>query len=105
MPRDHEPASPVATLIWGAAFVAAGYFGYTTFSPSDRAQVRSCIASMLESSRGQVGYGEMRDQLRDLDAAETVVIIDESRRAFDRSTLVTFEYRIDGRVSRIVCAQ
>ena len=88
------------------AFVAiGGYFGYATAFPNDRKQVRSCISSMLESSRGQVGYGELRDKLRDLDDAETVTLIDENRRDFSGSTLVTLSYQIDGRASRIMCGR
>jgi len=60
---------------------------------------------MLETSRGQVGYGEIRDKLLAVDRAETVVIVDEVRRDFGSSTLVTFTYQVDGHSSRIVCGQ
>lgn len=93
------------TLITIGAIAVGGYIGYATEFPSDRKQVRSCIASMLESSRGQVGYGELRDKLLALDRAETVVVVDETRRDFGDSTLVTFVYQVDGRTSRIVCGQ
>jgi len=87
------------------AIATAGYFGYTTFFQSDRAQVRSCISAMLEASRGQVGYGEMRVKIQTLDAAASVIITDETRRAFGNSAMVTIEYQVDGRASRIRCAQ
>lgn len=58
---------------------------------------------MLETSRGQVGYGELHDKLLALDRAETVVIEDETRRDLGGRTLVTFVYQVDGRTSRIVC--
>lgn len=93
------------TLITIGAIAVGGYIGYATAFPSDRKQVRSCITSMLESSRGQVGYGELRDKLLELDRAESIVVVDETRRDFGDSTLVTFVYQVDGRTSRIVCGQ
>ncbi|MEP1637259.1 hypothetical protein [Ascidiaceihabitans sp.] len=97
--------NPVMTTITMAAIAVGGYFGYATAFPSDRKQVRSCISTMMESSRGQVGYGELRSKLQALDAAETIEITDETRRAFGNSTLVTIEYRVDGRASRTMCGQ
>jgi hypothetical protein len=93
------------TIITVAAIAVGGYFGYATAFPSDRKQVRSCVSSMLESSRGQVGYGELRDKLSSLDAAETIEIVSERRRDFGGSELVTIEYQIDGRNSRITCGR
>lgn len=93
------------TLITIGAIAVGGYVGYATAFQSDRKQVRSCIASMLETSRGQVGYGELRDKLLALDRAETVVVVDETRRDLGGSTLATFVYQVDGRTSRIVCGQ
>lgn len=87
------------------AIATAGYFVYTTFFQSDRSQVRSCISAMLEASRGQVGYGEMRSKMQALDAADTIVITDVTRRDYGDSTMVTFEYLVDGRASRTVCSQ
>lgn len=87
------------------AVIVGSYVGYATAFANDRKQVRSCISSMLEASRGQVGYGELLDKLRDLDAAETVTVIDENRRDFGSSALVTLSYQIDGRTSRIMCGR
>lgn len=66
--------------------------------------MRSCITSMMELSRGQVGYGELQRKLRDLDAGQTIEVTDENRRSFGDSTLVTIEYRVDGRSSRVMCS-
>lgn len=91
-------------MIWAAVFAGAGFFGYNALFPTDRSQVRSCITSMMESSRGQVGYGELQRKLRDLDAGQTIEVTDENRRSFGDSTLVTIEYRVDGRSSRVMCS-
>ena len=88
-----------------AAIAVGGYFGYATAFPSDRKQVRSCISSMMESSRGQVGYGDLRRALQELDASETVVVENETRRSFGNSTMVTLQYNVDGRSTRTVCAE
>lgn len=105
MTTNTNQTSPSTILIALVAIVVGGYFCYATAFPSDRKEVRSCISSMLQSSRGQVGYGELQSKLQALDAAERVEIVDERRRDFGGSTLVTIEYRIDGRNSRIVCGQ
>jgi len=105
LPPKTTTTSPLTALITVGAIAVGGYVGYATAFPSDRKQVRTCITSMLETSRGQVGYGELRDKLLELDRAESVVIVDETRRDFGDSTLVTFVYQVDGRTSRIVCGQ
>ena len=105
MTTNTHQTSLSTILISLVAIVIGGYFGYATAFPSDRKEVRSCISGMLESSRGQVGYGELRSKLQALDAAESVEIVDERRRDFGGSTLVTIEYRVDGRTSRITCGQ
>lgn len=105
MPNNTNEMTPTNILITLSFIVIGGYLGYATAFPSDRKQVRSCIASMLESSRGQVGYGELRDKLSSLDAAETVEIVNERRRDFGGSELVTIEYRFDGRTNRIMCGR
>ncbi len=87
------------------AIIAGGYFGYATAFPSDRAEVRSCITTMLEAARVQVGYGELRDQLKVVEAAGEIEVTNETRRNFGGSTLVTLEYRADGRTSRVMCGQ
>lgn len=105
MPTTTNETNPVMTIVTLSAIAFGGYFGYATAFPDDRKQVRSCVSSMLESSRGQVGYGELRDKLSNLDAAETVEIVSERRRDFGGSELVTIEYQIDGRNSRITCGR
>lgn len=105
MTDNTNQTSPTTALISLVAIVVGGYFGYATVFPSDRKEVRSCISSMLESSRGQVGYGELRSKLQALDTAASVEIVDERRRDFGGSILVTIEYRVDGRTSRIMCGQ
>jgi len=93
------------TIITMAAIAVGGYFGYAAAFPSDRKQVRSCISTMLEASRGQVGYSELRLALRELDASKTVVVENERRRNFGNSTIVTIQYRIDGSSTQIICAE
>ena len=105
MAEETEEMSPIATLIVLAGITICGYIGYTTFFPNERNQVRSCITAMLEASRGQVGYGELRDKLAALDAAETVVLVDEKRRDFGDSVLVSLTYETDGRTSRVMCGR
>lgn len=105
MTTTHKQTNPIVSLLGAGAIFAGGYFGYNAFFPSDRSQVRSCISAMLEASRGQVGYGEMRSKMQAVDVADTIVITDETRRDFGNSTMVTFEYLVDGRASRTVCSQ
>ena len=100
--NELTPKNILITLVF---IIVGGYFGYATAFPDDRKQVRSCISSMLESSRGQVGYGELRDKLSSLDAAETVAVVSERLRDFGGSDLVTIEYQVDGRNSRITCGR
>lgn len=99
---ETKPSTVVLSVI---AVIVGSYVGYATAFPNDRKQVRSCISSMLEPSRGQVGYGELRDKLANLDAAGAVEIVNERPRDFGGSELVTIEYQIDGRTSRIVCGR
>ena len=93
------------TIIALAAITFGGYVGYATAFQSDRKQVRSCISTMLEASRGQVGYGELRQALQELDASETIAVENERRQNFGNSTIVTIQYRIDGGSTQIVCAE
>ncbi len=105
LPANTNELTPKNLFITLAFIAIGGYVGYATAFPTDRKQVRSCISSMLESSRGQVGYGELRDKLSGLDAAEVVEVVSERRRDFGGSELVTIEYLIDGRTSRVMCGQ
>lgn len=100
---NEPPATTV--LFWAAGIIAAGYFGYTKLFPSDRAQVRSCISAIMEASRRDVGYGEYRNQLLDLDAGDNVVITDETRQPLGPETIVTLYYAVDGKRNSIMCAQ
>ncbi|PJI91274.1 hypothetical protein BC777_0098 [Yoonia maricola] len=97
--------SPTTIVISFVAIIVGGYFGYATAFPSDRKEVRSCITTMLEAARGQVGYGELRDQLQAVDAANVIEVTNKTHRNFGGSTLVTLEYRVDGRTSRVMCGQ
>lgn len=105
MPTTTNETNPVMTIITLAAIAVGGYLGYATAFPNDRKQVRSCISTMLEASRGQVGYGELRQALQELDASETVVVENERRRNFGNSTMVTLQYRIDGGSTQVICAE
>lgn len=100
---NEPPATTV--LLWFGALLVAGYFVYTWVYPSDRKQVRSCISTIMDASRGDVGYGGYRRQLLDLDAADVVVITDELRQPFGPDTIVTLYYTVDDNRSTIMCAQ
>ena len=102
--ETNEPSAVIGLLLIGS-LLAAGYFGYTKLFPSDRAQVRSCISTIMDASRGDVGYGEYRQKLADLDQADEVVIADVIRRPWGGETIVTIDYLVDGRRSGIMCAQ
>ena len=97
--------NPVMTIVTLAAIAVGGYLGYATAFPSDRKQVRSCISTMLEASRGSFAYGDLRSQLSDLNKAEAVVVLDEERLALGANELVTIRYSIDGRSTQITCGQ
>lgn len=100
---NEPPATTV--LLWAIGIIAIGYFAYTKLFPSDRAQVRSCISVIMEASRADVGYGEYRSQLLDLDAADVVVITDEIRQPFGNETILTLNYSVDGTRNSIMCAR
>lgn len=102
--ETNEPSTVMGLLVLGG-LLAAGYFGYTVMFPSDRSQVRSCISTIMDASRGGVGYGEYRKQLADIDRADEVVIADVIRRPWGGETIVTIDYLVDGRRSGIMCAQ
>lgn len=99
---NEPPATTV--LFWLGLILVAGYFGYTTFFGSDRANVRSCISSIMEASRADVGYGEYRQKLGDVDQGDEIVITDETRRPFGPDFIVTIYYTVDGRPNSIMCA-
>lgn len=100
---NEPPATTV--LLWLGVLLVAGYFVYGWVFPSDRAQVRFCISAIMEASRRDVGYGEYRRQLLDLDAGDDVVITDETRQPLGPDTIVTLYYTVDGNHSSIMCAQ
>lgn len=100
---NEPPATTV--LLWAVGIIAIGYFGYTKMFPSDLSQVRSCISTMVEASRGEVGYGELRQALVDVDAAAVVVISNMKRIPMGGQDIVTIDYVIDGRRRSIMCAR
>lgn len=99
---ENEP-NTFASLIMGAIILAGCYFGYTTFFPSDRAQVRSCIEGMMEAARGSGMYGEFRSELAVVDDAASVVIEQEERLPLGADVLLTLHYNADGNRGTIVC--